>query len=136
VFGIDQVMSQQNIDNDLRIDKWLWFARFFKSRSQATAAVAGGLVHVNGQRTKASYAVCVGDVIAVTRSEHHIEVMVKGIPVRRGPAPEAQTFYSETDKSIAEREQRRLHARSMPAPSGRPDKHDRRRLRILRGRDD
>jgi ribosome-associated heat shock protein Hsp15 len=129
-------MSQQNIDNDLRIDKWLWFARFFKSRSQATAAVAGGLVHVNGQRTKASYAVCAGDVIAVTRSEHHIEVVVSGIPVRRGPATEAARFYTETEKSIAEREQRRLHAQSMPTPSGRPGKHDRRILRVLRGRDD
>ena len=117
----------------LRIDKWLWCARFFKSRSQATAAVAGGLVHDNGERVKPSRAVHVDDRIEITRDELRIELVIVGLPVRRGPAPEARTHYAETEASVAAREQRREHARlAPPAPDGRPDKHARRLLRDLR----
>ena len=117
----------------LRIDKWLWCARFFKSRSQATAAVAGGLVHVNGERVKPSRAVHVADRVAITRDEQRIELEILAQPARRGPAPEARTHYTETEASIAAREQRREHARlAPPAPDGRPDKHARRLLRDLR----
>jgi ribosome-associated heat shock protein Hsp15 len=117
----------------LRIDKWLWCARFFKSRSQATAAVAGGLVHVNGERVKASRPVHVDDRIEITRDEVRFEVVVLSLPVRRGPAPEARSHYVETDASIAAREQKREHSRlAPPAPEGRPDKHARRMLRDLR----
>ncbi len=119
---------------ELRIDKWLWFARFFKSRSQATSAVSGGLVHVNGQRTKPSYAVQVEDKLAITRGEIRFEVIVRGLPLRRGPAAEAQEHYVETPESVTQREQRRLHAQAMPTSQGRPGKHDRRALRTLRGR--
>jgi ribosome-associated heat shock protein Hsp15 len=116
----------------LRVDKWLWFARFYKSRAQATAAVAGGLVHVNGERIKASRALHVDDRVTITRQDAQIDVVVTGLPVRRGPAPEAQAHYVETPESIARREERkRLHA-AMPAPPGRPDKHARRALRGLR----
>jgi ribosome-associated heat shock protein Hsp15 len=118
----------------IRIDKWLWCARFFKSRSQATAAVAGGLVHVNDERVKPSRIVQVEDRIRITRDEDRIEVIVQSIPVRRGPAPEARTHYVETAESIAARERRRELARlSGPAPTTRPDKHDRRTLRELKG---
>src|SRR4029450_6575943 len=89
----------------LRIDKWLWCARFFKSRAQATAAVAGGLVHVNGERVQPSRAVHVDDRIEITRDEQRFEVVILGLPVRRGPAPEARTHYSETEASVAAREQ-------------------------------
>lgn len=117
----------------LRIDKWLWCARFFKSRSQATEAVLGGLVHVNDERVKPSRLVRIHDRIRITRDESKFEVVVQGIPVRRGPAPEARTHYVETPESIAARETRRELARlSAPAPQGRPDKHARRVLRDLK----
>ena len=117
----------------LRIDKWLWFTRFFKSRSQATDAVAGGLVHVNGERVKPSREVRIDDRIQITRDELRYDVAVVGLPARRGPASEAQKFFLETPQSVAAREQRREHARhAPPAPDGRPDKHERRALRDLR----
>ena len=117
----------------LRIDKWLWFARFFKSRSQATDAVSGGLVHINGERVKPSRVVQINDRLLITHDELRFDVVVQGIPVRRGPASEARLHYVETDASIAAREQRREHARlAPPAPDGRPDKHGRRALRDLR----
>jgi ribosome-associated heat shock protein Hsp15 len=117
----------------LRIDKWLWCARFYKSRSQATAAVTGGLVHVNGERVKPSRAVHVDDRVEITRDELRVEVVIRGLPVRRGPAPEARTHYVETEPSITAREQQRERARlAPPAPDGRPDKHARRLLRDLR----
>jgi ribosome-associated heat shock protein Hsp15 len=117
----------------LRIDKWLWCARFYKSRSQATAAVAGGLVHINGERVKASRAVHVDDRIEITRDELRFEVVIRGLPVRRGPAPEARALYVETEASVAAREQQRERSRlAPPAPVGRPDKHARRMLRDLR----
>jgi len=128
----------QDSDNEaaatgLRVDKWLWFARFFKSRSQATDAVAGGRVHINGARVKPSHAVQIGDQVQITRDEVRFEIVVRGIPVRRGPAPEAQTHYTETEASSAARELRRQQARlAPPAPDGRPDKHARRALRDLR----
>ena len=119
--------------SSLRLDKWLWCARFFKSRSQATDAVNGGLVHVNGERVKASRAIHADDRLTITRDEYRTEVIVQGIPTRSGPAIEAQSFYVETEQSIAAREVRRARARlAAPAPEGRPDKHDRRALRDLR----
>ena len=117
----------------IRIDKWLWFARMFKSRSQATDAVAGGLVHVNGERVKPSRVIHVDDRLHITKDETHFELIVKGIPVRRGPAPEAALHYTETEESIAAREKQRERRRmAAPAPDGRPDKHARRALRDLR----
>jgi ribosome-associated heat shock protein Hsp15 len=117
---------------ELRIDKWLWFSRFFKSRSQATEAVAGGLVHLNGERIKPARSVRVGDQLVITREQVRFEVLVTGLPQRRGPAAEARTFYRETLQSEAARQQQREQARLAPAPQGRPDKHERRILRELR----
>jgi len=127
-------MEQQASETaGLRIDKWLWCSRFYKSRSQATAAVAGGLVHVNGERVKPSRAVHVDDRIEITRDEQRFEVVIQSLPVRRGPAPEARTHYVETEASVAAREQQRERSRlAPPAPEGRPDKHARRLLRDLR----
>ena len=127
-------MEQQATQSaGLRIDKWLWCARFYKSRSQATAAVAGGLVHVNGERVKPSRAVHVDDRIEITRDEVRFEVVIRSLPVRRGPAPEARTHYLETEASVAARELQRERSRlAPPAPDGRPDKHARRMLRDLR----
>lgn len=117
----------------LRVDKWLWFARFFKSRSQATAAVAGGLVHVNDERIKPSRSIQINDRLTITRDESPFDVIVKSLPTRRGPATEARESYEETPESIAVREARRQQARlAPPAPDGRPDKHARKMLRNLR----
>src|ERR1044071_2222620 len=115
-------MEQQGPETSgLRIDKWLWCARFYKSRSQATAAVAGGLVHVNGERVKASRTAHVDDRIDITRDELRFEVVIRGLPVRRGPAPEARALYVETEASVAAREQERGRVRpGPPAPARGP----------------
>jgi ribosome-associated heat shock protein Hsp15 len=121
----------------LRIDKWLWCARFFKSRSLAQEAVEGGHVQVNGERVKASRQVRVGDRLRITRERERYEVEVTGIPVRRGPAPEARQHYHETPESDAARAHaRELDRLSAPVSNGRPDKRERRDLiRTLKRRD-
>ena len=121
----------------LRIDKWLWCARFFKSRSLAQEAGEGGHVQVNGERAKASRPVRIGDLLRITRERERYEVEVTGIPLRRGPAPEARRHYRETPQSEAARAHaRELDRLSAPVSSGRPDKRERRDLiRVLKRRD-
>ena len=119
-----------------RIDKWLWAARFFKTRSAATAAVLGGRVHVNRERVKPSKEVRVGDTVELTVRALKRTLQVTAVSDKRGPAPIAATLYAETTESIAAREQdaleRRL-ARPLGADLGaRPTKLDRRRLEALR----
>jgi ribosome-associated heat shock protein Hsp15 len=126
-------MSEREPLDGLRLDKWLWFARFFKSRSQATDAVTGGLVHINGERVKPAREVRIGDRLNITRDDFRHEVIVRGLLTRRGPAVEAQAAYEETAESIAQRERKRANMRmAPPAPDARPDKHARRELRNLR----
>ena len=116
----------------LRLDRWLWCARFFKSRSAAAAAVSGGLVHVNGERVKPARPVREGDRLEITLDHASVEVVVTGIPERRGPATEARRHYEETPASVErrerERERRRLDALSTPQFDGKPDKRQRRVL--------
>lgn len=123
----------------LRIDRWLWCTRLFKSRSQAADAVAGGKVHVNGRRVKPALALHVGDHVAITRAGYEFECEVLKLPERRGSAPIAQACYAETDAARAAREkyveQSRLASAFAPRSLERPDKHGRRELRRLRGRD-
>ena len=121
----------------LRIDKWLWCARFFRSRSLAQQAVEGGHVQVNGERVKASRQLRVGDRLRITRDRERFEVDVTGIPARRGPAPEARQHYRETPESEAARAHaRELDRLSAPVSAGRPDKRERRDLlRVLKPRD-
>ena len=129
----DSVDAGHDATLTLRLDKWLWFVRMFKSRSQATDAAAGGLVHVNGERVKAARDIKVGDHLHITRDSSRIEVIVLGIPTRRGPASEARACYEETPASVQLREQYREQRRyAAPAPSHRPDKHARRVLRSLK----
>lgn len=121
-----------------RLDKWLWCTRFFKTRGLATQAVTGGKVHVNGERTKPAHDLRVGDRLALSIQGSTAEIEVLGFPARRGPAPEAQTFYAETPASIERRaklrEQHRLADMSRPRPDSRPDKRERRQLsRVRRG---
>jgi ribosome-associated heat shock protein Hsp15 len=121
-----------------RIDRWLFAVRFFKSRSLAADAVSGGKVHVNGVRVRPSHSVRPGDVVTFNRGAVEFECHVSSIPERRGPAREAATCYTETDASQQRREQHaqrmRLAAAMAPHPEERPDKHDRKALRRLRGR--
>jgi ribosome-associated heat shock protein Hsp15 len=116
-----------------RIDKWLWAARFFKTRSLATDAAAGGKVHVGGERVKPSREVKVGETVEVTVGPHRRTVVVTGIADRRGSAAAAAALYEETAESLARREQvvaeRRL---TQPVFETRPSKQDRRRLEALR----
>ncbi len=117
---------------DIRLDKWLWSARLYKTRSLATAAVNGGKVHVNGERVKPSRDVRLGDVISLTRGSDSLELTVRGISDKRGKAVDAQTLYEETAASIATRATRaalrKSRALDNPAPPKRPDKRSRRQI--------
>jgi ribosome-associated heat shock protein Hsp15 len=119
--------------DSVRLDKWLWAARFFKTRSLATEAIAGGKVDVNGDRAKPSKAVKPGDEIRLRVGAYEYILIVRQLGERRGPASVAQTLYEETEASRAERE--RLAAQLKMAPAafvyeekGRPTKKDRRDL--------
>ena len=116
----------------LRIDKWLWAARFFKTRALASEAVEGGRVHVNGLRVKPAKEVKPGDSLQIEAGEQRWTVIVRGINARRGPAPEARLMYEETPESVAARikamETRKIAAEPATALHGRPTKRDRRQL--------
>lgn len=121
-----------------RVDRWLWCARFFKTRSLAAQAVRGGKVAVNGARVKPARELSPGDELRVTRGMESYTFRVLATYSRRGPAPEAQAGYEELPESKAERE-RRATLRALagdvrPNVGGRPTKHDRRVWERLRGR--
>lgn len=122
--------------DDARIDRWLWAARFFKTRGAATDAVLGGRVHLNGARVKPAKGVRAGDTVEVTLGDTRREIVVLALADKRGPATVAQSLYEETSDSIARRQQRsaeRRVARPRGADLGaRPTKQDRRRLDALR----
>jgi ribosome-associated heat shock protein Hsp15 len=122
--------------DDVRIDKWLWAARFFKTRALATEAVLGGRVHVNGERVKPSKLVRAGDTVAVTIGTARWMVAVTAVADRRGPASVAATMYAETPESRAAREQQALERRLAGPPGAdlgaRPTKQARRRLDAMR----
>ncbi|ALN92178.1 MULTISPECIES: RNA-binding S4 domain-containing protein [Lysobacter] len=119
----------------VRLDLWLWAARFFKTRSLARQAVETGKVDVGGQRAKASRALRVGDTLRIARGEEIFEVAVTGLSDTRGPASVAQTLYAETEASRAAREQARAmraaERNGYRAPETKPDKRARRLIKAL-----
>ncbi|HSR36790.1 MAG TPA: RNA-binding S4 domain-containing protein [Desulfurivibrionaceae bacterium] len=127
-------------DEKIRIDKWLWAARFFKTRSQAAEAVAGGKVHVAGSRVKPARTLAVGEEVRVQKGPYEFIVTVLGLAGRRLSAPEAQQLYAETEASLqqreAVREERRLNRQAgiIPPPT-RPGKRDRRLIKKFTRRD-
>ena len=122
--------------DQVRIDKWLWAARFFKARGAAATAVLGGRVHVNGERAKPSKLIRTGDTVEVTKGAERWTLRVEQLAERRGPASVAQTLYTETPESRAAREQQALQRRLARTPGddlgARPTKQARRRLDALR----
>lgn len=122
-------------DARLRIDKWLWCARFFKTRSLATEAVEKGHIQLNGQACKPSKDVHPGDTLVIVAHQQRWEIEVLGIPAARGSAPVAQTLYAETEESraarAAEAERRKLYREPAEQLHGRPTKRDRRRITQL-----
>lgn len=121
----------------VRIDKWLWAARFFKTRSAATEAVQGGRVHLNGVRAKPARDVQVGDLVEVTVNQTPFSLRVTGLGERRGSATQAAALYEELPESRARRERLREQRRLAPPlgadiTGGRPSKRDRRRLDAVR----
>lgn len=124
--------------NLVRIDKWLWAARFYKTRSLATSAVEGGRVHVNGVRVKPSYRLKINDEIRITRPAYKQDVIVIDLSEKRGPAIEAQKLYQETEQSIVQREmnasQRKILNQSLPHSNKKPNKHERRKIRKMIGK--
>ncbi len=120
----------------VRLDKWLWAARFYKTRSRAKAAIDGGKVHLNDARVKTAKEVAPGDTLTITRGDSTQTVVVTALGERRGSATIAATLYTETTESIDAREairaQRRMERAGLTVPKGRPSKHDRRRLREMK----
>jgi ribosome-associated heat shock protein Hsp15 len=118
--------------DNVRIDKWLWAARFFKTRSLATDAVDNGKVRLGGERIKPARAVKIDDVLAIDNGAESWEVAVLGISDKRGAAPVARLLYTETEESVTRRaneaEGRKLYREPGTTIKGRPTKHDRRAL--------
>jgi len=118
----------------VRLDQWLWAARFFKTRSLAAAAAQGGKVHVRGDRAKPARAIRVGDRLQIRRGPYEWVVTVKGLSTRRGPASEAVLLYEETADSVRNRDAAQAQAAPFRERGGRPTKKDRRdRARFAHG---
>jgi ribosome-associated heat shock protein Hsp15 len=125
-------------DIKVRLDKWLWAARFFKTRALAGEAITGGKVHLAGQRIKPSRRVKIDDCYEIRRGYERYEVIVTDLSERRGSASCAQTLYRETETSIEQRgseaDKRRLAMMQRPHSTSRPDKKQRRKIRQFNGK--
>lgn len=121
----------------MRLDKWLWAARFFKTRTLASDAVSGGKVQHNGSRVKAARDIKIDDRLEISNGEVRWEVTVKALSDKRGPAAEARLLYEESAASIAARETQRETRQLVVDPAadlhGRPTKRDRRQMRRFSG---
>jgi ribosome-associated heat shock protein Hsp15 len=121
----------------VRLDKWLWAARFFKTRAVAVEAIDGGKVRVNADRVKRAKQIQVGDIVEIRLGPYLHVVMVRGLSERRGPASAASRLYAETPESVADRERvafqlKAAHVLFVPGTQERPTKRDRRRLERFR----
>ena len=114
----------------VRLDKWLWAARFFKTRKLATEAIQGGHVHIDGSRVKPSRQVIVGDEMVITKGLYKFTIQVLELSDKRSPASIAQTLYNETNESIKQREFVQLQRKTQVvlAPNKRPDKRERAKI--------
>lgn len=131
--------EQLHMTNDgIRIDKWLWISRFFKTRPLASDAVKGGKVHLNGHRVKAGRLVKIGDVLTIQKNYDLYEVTITGINKTRRPAKEARLTYEESEKSRLKREQeqeiKKLASATRPVPKRKPGKHEREQLRNFKNK--
>lgn len=124
--------DQRPSDDKVRLDKWLWAARFFKTRSLAAEAVSGGKVHVNEARVKPAHVVKLGETLSIRRGPYEYIVVVTGLARERGPARQAALLYEETDQSLQRREvlaaERKAQTALMPHPPHRPSKKERRQI--------
>jgi ribosome-associated heat shock protein Hsp15 len=131
--------EREDDDGRVRLDKWLWAARFYKTRGLASEAIAGGKVQVNGDRAKRARPVQPGDELRIRQGQYEHHVVVRALSARRGPASVAAELYEETPASRAAREAMALQLKSLHAAfvpdKGRPTKKDRRELGRLKGRD-
>jgi ribosome-associated heat shock protein Hsp15 len=133
-------MRNDDDDGRVRLDKWLWAARFYKTRALAAEAVAGGKVQVNGDRVKRAKPLQLGDEVRIRQGPYEHLVVVRELSDRRGPAAQAAALYEERPESIAAREAMAVQLKSVHSmfttdTKGRPTKRDRREIERLRGRD-
>jgi ribosome-associated heat shock protein Hsp15 len=132
-------MSEGDREDRVRLDKWLWAARFYKTRALASEAIGGGKVQVNGDRAKRARPLQVGDEVRIRQGVYEYQVAVRALSARRGPASEAAELYLETEASRAARaamavQLKTLHA-AFVSERGRPTKKDRRDINRLKGRE-
>ena len=120
----------------IRVDKWLWAARFFKTRSIAKTAIEGGKVHLDGRRVKVSREISVGETLVIKQGWDEKEIVVRSLSAQRGPAPAARELYEETAASIEKREReaqaRKAAGGAVARPTQKPGKHQRKALERLR----
>lgn len=122
----------------VRLDKWLWASRFFKTRKNAVEAISGGKVHLNGTRTKPSRNIQIGDELDITRENYRYHVEVLALNDKRRPAKEAQLLYQESEESISAREDeqalRKMNSGGVQQPDKKPNKKERRQMDKWRNR--
>ena len=127
-------------DKQVRIDKWLWAARFFKTRPLAAQAVSGGKVQVNDNRARPARIVQIGDILRIRRGEVEFTITVLGLSLCRRPAVEARLLYEESEQSLQSRQEaarmRSLLAAEQTMPAKRPEKRDRRKIREFTRKDE